>query len=263
MKLWKFYLLAAVAVAVVAGIPAAIYVFLKEPPGVATTVDVFTCNLVNMSGTLVLDGACRGRYVQVSTFVINSTYLKYAVDNRLKLETYAEDLWRGMTTVGDVVSDKTKIFRVGNETYRTSPENLIPPPLRAALARLVEKHPWLAESYLVNGEIFRGLVWDPVANQKVVGYVFTALQPMCSRGFTSGPGGGVINKYDACWFTALILVNKSKLVVLDVSVKLTNIENSLEISDRGGAITIRGRAIGLLMQAIQNATKQLEEVISK
>ena len=175
MKLWKFYIIVAAVIALIIGIPASIYVAMKQPPGVKTTVDVFACDLVNESGTLVLRDQCAGKYIKVASFVANRTYLKYNISGRLELETTAQDLWAGMTTVEEVVNNEVREFRVGNETYSKAPENLVPPPFRAALATLVRKYPWLSDAYIVNGGIFRGKVFEPWANQTVIGFVFSAL----------------------------------------------------------------------------------------
>jgi len=263
MKLWKFYVVVAVVLALVVGIPASIYFVLKQPPGVKTTVDVFACDLANESGMLMLKKPCEGNYVKVTSFVINKTYLKYEIADRLKLETTAEDIWLGMTTVDEVVDGKVREFRVGNKTYSKAPENWVPPPFRAALARLVKKYPWLSEAYIVNGGIFRGKVFEPEANQTVIGFVFSALQPFCGKSFDTGPGGGVINRYDSCRFTALLLINRTRLVVFDVSVELVNIDNALEIQERGDEIKIGGGAVGMLMKAVNNATRLLEEALAK
>jgi len=265
MKLWKFYLIVAVVVAVLIGVPASIYVVLKKPPSVNTAMDVFACDLVNVSGTLTLKGSCAGRYIAVSSFYLNKTYLKYNVTNRLALETTAEDLWAGMTTVAEIIDQQERTYLVENETYKKPPETLVPPPFREALARISRDHPWFADSYVINGGIFRGLVTDPLlaSGQKVVGIVFTALAPICGQKRDVGLGGGIINKYDSCGFTALFLINKSKLVVLDVNVELINIKDGLEVNDGSSGVLIRGNAIGLLAHAVQDATKQLEEIITQ
>ncbi|MEM4650854.1 MAG: hypothetical protein QW086_03395 [Pyrobaculum sp.] len=263
MKLWKFYVIVAAILAVVIAIPASVYFLLKQPPGVKTTVDVFVCDLTNESGTLVLKNPCVGKYITVTSFVANRTYLRYEIPGRLELETTAQDLWTGMTTVEEVASNKIREFRIGNRTYEKTPENLVPPPFRAALARLVKKYPWLSDAYIVNGGIFRGKVFEPEANQTVIGFVFSALQPFCGKSFDTGPGGGVINRYDSCRFTALLLINRTRLVVFDVSVELVNIDNALEIQERGDEIKIGGGAVGMLMKAVNNATRLLEEALAK
>gem|GEM_PF-5454248 len=83
---------------------------------------------------------------------------------------------------------------------------------------------------------------DPASGDQVVGQVFTALMPICGQKRDVGLGGGIINKYDACSFTALFLINKSKLVVLDVYVELINVEDGIEVdAGRSGVFGPRQR----------------------
>ncbi|MEM4650851.1 MAG: hypothetical protein QW086_03380 [Pyrobaculum sp.] len=261
MKLWKLYLIVAIAITAILGVPALTYILLKEPPGVLTKIDVFECDLANVSGTLTLKGPCVGKYINVSVFLVNKTYLKYDVAGRLKLEITAEDMWAGMTTVGDIIENRTRSFRIQNNTYFMPPENLVPPSFRAALAKLARRYPWLRESYLVNGGIFRGLVKDPIANQTAIGIKFSSLTPLCSLSTTQGLGGGVVNRYDACSFTALLLVNKTRLVVFDVEVTYVNIEGGLEVVEGRNEVRIGGGVMKRLFAEINNATRLLEEVV--
>jgi len=263
MKLWKFYLIVAVVVAILIGLPASIYMVLKKPPSVNTAIDVFACDLVNLSGTLTLKGSCAGQYIAVTSFYLNKTYVKYNVTKRLALETTAENLWAGMTTVAEIVNKEERTYVIVNWTYRKTPEEFVPPVFRAALTRISRNHPWFAESYIINGGIFRGLVRDPASGDQVVGQVFTALMPICGQKRDVGLGGGIINKYDACSFTALFLINKSKLVVLDVYVELINVEDGIEVDAGRSGVLVRGNAIALLENAVQDATKQLEEIMTQ
>jgi len=129
MKLWKFYLIVAVVVAILIGLPASIYMVLKKPPSVNTAIDVFACDLVNLSGTLTLKGSCAGQYIAVTSFYLNKTYVKYNVTKRLALETTAENLWAGMTTVAEIVNKEERTYVIGNWTYRKTPEEFVPPGL--------------------------------------------------------------------------------------------------------------------------------------
>lgn len=258
VKKWALAIATALALLVA---PQAAYHLSKEPPSVKTAVDVFSCDLANRSGTLALKEPCTGRHVSVAAFVANKTYLKYEVRGRLEAEATAQDVWAGMTTVGEVISGELRTYTIGNRTYRKTPELLVPPPFRAALANLSVKHPWLHNAYVVNGAVFRGEVYEPAVGQKVVALIFSTLQPICGESWDTWIDGRPLNKRQSCRFTALLLVNKTRLVVFDVRVELTNIDDALEIQEKEGEVRIRGGAVGRLMEAVNNATRLLEKAI--